>query len=573
MFLWIECSLALLCLLLALFISNRSWTWAVRIEEAFCRIAERRTASVILVGLLALAARLAILPLMPVPHPTINDEFSFLLASDTFAHGRVANPPHPMWVHFENLHVLQQPTFASMYPPAQGVFLAIGQRITGHPFAGVCFVVAIFCAATCWMLQGWTSPSLALLGGLLAIIHFDMFSYWASSYWGGAAAALGGALLLGAVPRIRKSQTPTAAVIMGVGLAILANSRPYEGLLLAIPVAVWLLIWLLQKRGGDLLNQALRVVLPLFLILLITASAMGYYFWRVTGNPLIMPQVLERNIYAVAPYFLWQSPRPVPAYHHPFLRNFYVGTELAFYESNRTIVSIAALTIVKIFNTWLFYLGPLLTLPLLASVFATPRKFSWAKMDRDTRFLLIVVAWFLLGLACEVFFFPHYAAPMASLLFALAMRALGYLRQLEWHARPVGLFLSRSVPTLLLILVALRCASTPLHLTVRSDWPPMWYNSIPTVPSRAKVLAELKQISGKHLVLVQYGTTSRSRNQWVYNDADVDASRVVWAWDMGPTRNRQLLDYFKDRRVWSVDPDRETAELAPYPADAATTRP
>ena len=111
---------------------------------------------------------------MPVPHPTINDEFSFLLASDTFAHGRVANPPHPMWVHFENLHVLQQPTFASMYPPAQGVFLAIGQRITGHPFAGVCFVVAIFCAATCWMLQGWTSPSLALLGGLLAIIHFGM---------------------------------------------------------------------------------------------------------------------------------------------------------------------------------------------------------------------------------------------------------------------------------------------------------------------------------------------------------------------------------------------------------------
>jgi len=66
--------------------------------------------------------------------------------------------------------------------------------------------------------------------------------------------------------------------------------------------------------------------------------------------------------------------------------------------------------------------------------------------------------------------------------------------------------------------------------------------------------------------LVQYGKTSRSRNQWVYNDADVDASQVVWAWDMGPARNRELLDYFKARRVWSIDPDRETSDIAPYHA-------
>src|SRR5215472_11782880 len=320
-----------------------------RTERAFRRIAERRVLSVVLVGCLAMAARISILPIKPVPHPGVNDEFSFLLAADTFAHGRVANPPHPMWMHFENLHVLQRPTYASMYPPAQAVFLAIGQRLTGRPFAGLCFLVALFCAATCWMLQGWTSPSLALLGGLLAIARFGMFSYWANSYWGGATAALGGALVFGGLPRIRSSQKLAGAITMGLGMAILANSRPYEGIILCIPVAIWLLLWIFREKGRAQRQAIKRVLLPLLVVLLLTMSAMGYYFWRVTGDVFLMPQLLERSTYAVAPYFLWQSPRPEPPYNHPFLHDFYIGTELAFYKSNRTVVSIVALTIVKVF--------------------------------------------------------------------------------------------------------------------------------------------------------------------------------------------------------------------------------
>jgi len=548
-------------LLFAFFVSNKTWPWAARIESAFRRFAERRVLSVVLVGVLAVAARVAILPLKPVPQPGINDEFSFLLAADTFAHGRLTNPPHPMWVHFENLHVLQQPTYASMYPPAQGVFLAIGQRFFGHPFAGVCLVVALFCAATCWMLQGWTSPSLALLGGLLAIIRFGMFSYWANSYWGGASAALGGALVLGALPRIRSSRSTAAAVTMAIGMAILANSRPYEGMFICIPVAICLAVWFFRQKGQILRPALSRVALPLLAVLLTASLATGYYFWRVTGNPLLMPQVLERNTSAVTPYFLWQSPRPEPAYNHPFLHDFYTGTELSFYESNRTLTSIVAFIIVKVFEVWLFYLGPILTLPLVIATFAAPRKLSLAHIDADTRFLLIVVACMLLGLAVEVFFFPHYAAPVAPALFALVMRALGNLRSLHWRGKPVGLFLSRTVPAVCLVMLALRCASGPLQLTVVSDWPPTWYNALPIRSNRPKILTELNRLPGKHLVLVRDAKASRTRLQWVYNEADIDASHVVWAWDMGPARNRELLDYFQDRQVWSLDPDRDGAEL------------
>lgn len=193
--------------------------------------------------------------------------------------------------------------------------LAGGQILGGHPILGVWISFGLMCAAICWMLYAWAPYRWALFGGLLAVIHpvLGMSGYWAQSYWGGAVAATGGSLVLGGVRRLIHRARVGDALSFGAGLTILANSRPYEGLLLSLPCVVLLAGHLIGKNGPRAAISFKRIFLPVLLILILTGTAMGFYNFRVAGNALRMPYQIHEETYGIAPLFIWARPSPEPA--------------------------------------------------------------------------------------------------------------------------------------------------------------------------------------------------------------------------------------------------------------------
>jgi hypothetical protein len=562
----IEVGLILVALALAFAFPCLGSRWFEAAERGLGRLAIRPRLAVVVAGLTALALRAALLPILPVPEPAVQDEFSYLLAADTFAHWRLTNPTHPLWIHFETFQVLWRPTYASMYPPAQGLIMAFGQAVLGHPFWGIWLSLGLMCAALCWMLQGWLPPRGALLGGLLAAIRLATFSYWANGYWGGAVAATGGALVFGALPRLRQSLRVLDALLLGLGLAILANSRPYEGLVFSLPVGAALLTWMFGKNRPPFRDSFHRLVLPAGLLLGLVAVLMGYYFWRVTGSPWRMPQQLNRETYAVAPYFLGQAPRPIPTYHHAVMQDFYLNRELPLYAATRSLGGVLRREGVKAVQIWLFYVQPLFTLPLIMAVFVLPYGFSWRQISPATRFLLIATGFGLAGYALEVFYNPHYPAPGTCLVFALVLAAMRYLQSWRWRQKPVGLAITRAIPLICGALLVLSAAAVP-RLLPREAWPAIWKYPGFQMLDRARMLAQLEREPGRHLVIVRYSPEHDSRMEWVYNRADIDASKVIWAREMGREQNQELVRYFQGRRIWLLEADLAPPRLSAYPTE------
>jgi hypothetical protein len=525
----------------------RGWVPEVSIRDAWRRwmgFANRKKSAVLSVFILELALRAALLPFLPIPKPAVSDEFSHLLISDTVSHGRLTNPTHPLWVHFESLHIIQSPTYNSDYLPGQGAVLALGE-LAGNPWIAAWVLCAAMCAAICWMLQGWLPPAWALFGSLLAVLRFGVASYWVNGYYGGCLAALGGALALGAYPRLLRKPVVITSLLFGLGISIVGYARPFEGLALSIPAVAAITITLLSRR------VPFWSALPAVGVIVIALAALLVYCKAVTGDALTPPYAINQATYGWPMTLPWYHPHAV-TFHNPELKRYY-DYELDAHNRNDSILGLLKHSTLKAQETWRFYIGPALSIPLimLAAVWRSGR----------LRLLMLIGGLTLLATLIETGSSPHYAAAATGCFLALLVACFRRL-----CARRHGVQFALAAPAIMVLVLGVRIGLEQTHLpfTQKVNFQ-SWCCVQPGNPDKARILAMLGKMGGHHLAIVKPKNDPNNLFQWIYNDADIDASRVVWARDLGADANQALLKYFAGRQVWLVDPNKDPAEIVPYP--------
>jgi hypothetical protein len=479
-------------------------------------------------AVLPVALRLALLARHPMPSPDVYDEFSHLLVADTLRHFRFANPPHALPQFFETFFVLQSPSYSSIYPIGQGLVLGIGSALFGTPWAGVLLSMAAFCSLCYWMLRGWTTPSSALLGGMLAVFEFGPLNQWTNSYWGGGYSAAAGCLVFGALPRLRRGYKARDAVLLGLGLGLHLLSRPFESIFLVLSVLLFLI------------PDFKKLAKPALITALVCLPAIGVVLAQnkeVTGGWMKLPYALSQYQYGVPASFTLQ-PHPVP--HNNLTREQDLDYKMQRAFRAREIDTPATYLQRLVYRVR--YLRVFLYPPLYLALFA----FLAGIRDYRRGWVALTLLIFALGTNFYPLFLAHYIAAVTCLFILASVEGLRMLSQ--WTAG------GAAARALIYLCIAQFVYSYGIY-AVDSDRNP---------ERRLEINRQLAKTPGKLLVLVRYWPQHIFQDEWVYNAADIDRSRIVWARDLGDAEDQKLLQYYPDRAVLLLEPDARPARLAPY---------
>jgi hypothetical protein len=513
-----------------------------RIEPLARKLAQKTGWCMLFLAGLTIALRLALLPAHPVPTPQGADDFSYLLLSDTLAHFRLANPPHPLHQFFETNFVLQEPAYSSIYPIGPALALALGQVVFRLPWAGVVLAVAAFCALCYWMLRGWTTPGWALLGGLLAVCEFGPLSYWMNCYWGGAVSAAAGCLVFGALPRLRERGRIRDAILLGVGIGAQMLSRPYESLILDVAVVLFFLPALPKFA-----KRAPVVVLAVGLAVLPAIALLAFHNRAVTGSWTTLPYMLSRYQYGVPTTFTFQ-PNPVPHAH-------LTADQQLYYEGQSAVHDAAP-----------GFFGRLASRLPFARFFLLPPLFLalpfFLLLVREFRFAWVALTLLLFVVGCNFYpyFFPHYVAAAACLVLLAAVAGLERLGRFNGLAARWIIILCGAH---FLFWYGLHALGDERILSAMSQYGARDVIAHGDPEHRVAIDTQLAQAPGKQLVFVRYWA-GHGYHEWMHNAADVDSARVVMALDLGPDENAALERYYPGRAVWLLEPDALPPRLTPY---------
>ena len=546
-----------------------------------------------------------------IPEAIIHDEYSYLLGADTFARGRLTNPSPQFPQFFESEHILVTPSYQSKYPPAQALVLAFGQMVFGHPIWGVWLTCAIFAGSLVWMLQAWTSRQWALAATVLTILTLGTATYWAQSYWGGMLGAAGGALVFGGFRRTLVRPAVGASMLGAVGIVILANARPLEGMVATLVVGLWVALWFAQDRAHSLSAKLRTVALPVASVLVVGLIAVCGYNRAVTGHIWSSPYEVHIDQYLYRGVFIFSGPRQperkaperVDAFYREVaespaagrrelaataLRNFIwrlphsltapfgVSTEpklvrapyygvfvwlllLPSIWARRSLGSFAVLAVVAAAaELVVWHFGWVYPLPLMPFVIAALFAASDGRLLRTSWWRVAAIAILCLCAvqALVMWWLPHYTSPIAAVMIA-AMASAFRLQAVRLRVQtPRKLYAVVTVVALVHLAGLVVSGSA-----VRAD---RQYGM-----GRTRLVNELLSKADFHLVFVKYSPRYPPHFEWVYNEADLNGTPVLFAHDLGDVENNSLIDAYPNRLVWKVyvSPEVHLARYRPEDRD------
>jgi len=281
-------------------------------------------------------------------------------------------------------------------------------------------------------------------------------------------------------------------------------------------------------------------------MVLLLAGGIAYYNYRGTGNPFTMPYMVYIRSYMTAPELLFLPAPPRPVFRHERLARTFAGR-----PASLSVIELAANMRERVTEQGRQFFGAIPIVIAVAALLPLERN-AWYHLA------LLSLALFVVSMGTQGAMWSHYAAPAVGLALLLVMRAIR--RTGVW--RPGGVRLGRALARAgwLFMAVSLTWGSWHVIRTMpRSGWP----------YARAAIEASLSRSGAKHLVMVRYTPRYPLGWEWIYNAADIDAAPVVWAADMDAASNGRLFDYYKDRRIWLLEPDRLPIEPVPYPMGSA----
>ncbi len=395
---------------------------------------------------------------------------------------------HPaFWQHFESLHIIQQPHYASNYFPGQALLLAAGQVALHSPWAGVLAGCACFLLALYWALRGWMPARWALFGVLLAALRFAVASYWINAYHGGFVPATGGALVLGAYARLHRHASVTSGAALGLGLAILAVTRPFEGVAYATPLLA-MLVWQYRTR----LVALLRIAVPALIADGRGAGGLGCLSESrhrqsirhgVSDQPKDLRMAHGAGLDSAAahpesPWSRWPAT---------------TTTKLANTKKCPNPINFIEYFTLQIQEYWRFFFGPVLTIPLI----------MLGSVWRRRKMLFAGLAGAFAAILLEGAASPHYLAPAAAVLIAILVECCRHLQAARIRILPL-------LPAVMVLVLALRIGAEQAGLpyTQKLNFQ-TWCCRVEGNRNKPRIMAELAKTPGNHLVFVKAKTDTQ----------------------------------------------------------------